>query len=74
MCSSDLLKRLAAQKKINQLRQEYMKHQESQFFDAMRLDMELEEKMKSFADKEKLTARVQREFVVVIDKNAKENN
>ena len=30
-------------------------------------------KVKSFADKEKLTARVQREFVVVIDKNAKEN-
>ena len=53
---------------------EQMKRQESQFFDAMRLDMELEEKMKSFADKEKLTARVQREFVVVIDKNAKENN
>lgn len=72
--TGDRLKRLAAQKKINQLRQEYMKHQESQFFDAMRLDMELEEKMKSFADKEKLTARVQREFVVVIDKNAKENN
>ena len=72
--TGDRLKRLAAQKKINQLRQEYMKRQESQFFDAMRLDMELEEKMKSFADKEKLTARVQREFVVVIDKNAKENN
>ena len=64
--TGDRLKRLAAQKKINQLRQEYMK--------PMRLDMELEEKMKSFADKEKLTARVQREFVVVIDKNAKENN
>ena len=72
--TGDRLKRLAAQKKINQLRQEYMKRQESQFFDAMRLDMELEEKIKSFAEKEKLTARVQREFVVVIDKNAKENN
>ena len=72
--TGDRLKRLAAQKKINQLRQEYMKRQESQFFDAMRLDMELEEKMKSFAEKQKLTAKVQREFVVVIDKNAKENN
>jgi hypothetical protein len=51
-----------------------MKRQESQFFDAMRLDVELEEKIKSFAEKEKLTAKVQREFVVVIDKNAKENN
>ena len=67
--TGDRLKRLAAQKKINQLRQEYMKRQESQFFDAMRLDMELEEKMKSFADKEKLTARVQREFVVKVSEN-----
>lgn len=67
--TGDRLKRLAAQKKINQLRQEYMKRQESQFFDAMRLDMELEEKIKSFADKEKLTARVQREFVVTMRRN-----
>ena len=64
--TGDRLKRLATQKKINQLRQEYMKRQESQFFDAMRLDMELEEKIKTFAEKEKLTAKVQREFVVEI--------
>ena len=72
--TGDRLKRLSAQKRVSQLRQEYMKRQESQFFDAMRLDVELEEKIKSFAEKEKLTAKVQREFVVVIDKNAKENN
>ena len=72
--TGDRLKQLSAQKRVTQLRQEYMKRQESQFFDAMRLDMELEEKIKSFAEKEKLTAKVQREFVVVIDKNAKENN
>lgn len=67
--TGDRLKRLATQKKINQLRQEYMKRQESQFFDAMRLDMELEEKIKTFAEKEKLTAKVQREFVVTIRRN-----
>ena len=72
--TGDRLKRLSAQKRVTQLRQEYMKRQESQFFDAMRLDVELEEKIKSFAEKEKLTAKVQREFVVVIDKNAKENS
>ena len=65
--TSDRLKRLATQKKMNQLRQEYMKRQESQFFDAMRLDMELEEKIKSFTDKEKLKAKVQREFVVSVE-------
>ena len=67
--TGDRLKRLAMQKKINQLRQEYMKRQENQFFDAMRLDMELEEKIKSFTEKEKLTAKVQREFVVTIRRN-----
>ena len=65
--TGDRLKRLATQKKINQLRQEYMKRQENQFFDAMRLDMELEEKIKSFAEKEKLTAKVQREFVLRVE-------
>ena len=66
--TGDRLKRLAIQKKINQLRQEYMKRQENQFFDAMRLDLELEEKMKSFAEKEKLTAKVQREFLINIER------
>ena len=65
--TGDRLKRLATQKKINQLRQEYMKRQENQFFDAMRLDMELEEKIKAFADREKLTAKVQREYIVQVD-------
>ena len=51
-----------------------MKRQEKQFFESMRLDMELEKKIKAFAEKEKLTAKAQREFLVVIDKNAKENS
>ena len=54
-------------KQINQLRREYMSKQENQFFDAMRLDMELEEKIKAFADREKLTAKVQREYIVQVD-------
>lgn len=67
--TGDRLKRLAAQKRVTQLRQEYMKRQESQFFDAMRLDMELEEKIKSFADNEKLTEKIQREFIIRIGGN-----
>ena len=65
--TGDRLKRLSAQKRVTQLRQKYMKRQESQFFDAMRLDMELEEKIKSFAEKEKLTAKVQREFILRVE-------
>lgn len=64
--TGDRLKRLALQKKITKLRQEYMKRQENQFFDAMRLDIQLEEKLKDFTEKEKLTAEVQREFVLKV--------
>ena len=65
--TNDRLKLLALEKKANLLRQEYMKKQESQFFDAMRLDLELEEQIKRFTEKEKLTARVTREFVVKVE-------
>ena len=65
--TDDRLKLLALEKKANLLRQEYMKKQESQFFDAMRLDLELEEQIKEFAEKEKLTAKVIREFVVKVE-------
>ena len=64
--TGDRLKRLALEKKATQLRRELMKGRESQFFDAMRLDVELEEQVKKFAEQEKLTAKVTREFVVQI--------
>ena len=65
--TNDRLKLLALEKKANLLRQEYMKKQENQFFDAMRLDLELEEQIKEFTEKEKLTAKVTREFVVKVE-------
>ena len=43
-----------------------MKRQENQFFAQMQLDIELEEKIKQFYEKEKLTAKVQREFIVEV--------
>lgn len=55
------------EKQINQLRREYMSKQENQFFDAMRLDLELGEQMKALAEKEKLTAKVVREFVIKME-------
>ena len=65
--SGDRLKKLAFEKQANKLRQELMKRQENQFFDTMRLDMELEEQIKAFTEKEKLIAKVTREFVVRIN-------
>ena len=66
--TGDRLKRLALEKQATQLRRELMKGRESQFFDAMRLDVELEEQVRKFAEQEKLTAKVTREFVVKIRK------
>lgn len=64
--TGDQLRRLALEKEATKLRRELMKGRESQFFDAMRLDVELEEQMKQFAEREKLTAKVTREFVVKV--------
>lgn len=44
------------------------------FFAQMQLDMELEEKIKQFVEEEKLTVKVQREFIVEVKDNGKESN
>ncbi len=67
--TNDRLKLLAFDKKINLLRQEYMKKQENQFFDAMRLDLELKEQIERFTEKEKLRGKVTREFVLKVEEN-----
>ncbi len=64
--TGDRLKRLALEKRATQLRRELLRGRENQFFDAMRLDMELEESIKKFAEQEKLTAKVTREFVIEV--------
>ena len=38
-----------------------------QFFDAMRLDLELEEQVQALTEKEKLTAKVVREFIIRVE-------
>ena len=64
--TGDRLKILALDKQINQLRREYMTKKENQFFDAMRLDLELEEKLKTLTGRDKVTARVTKEYHVHI--------
>ena len=65
--TGDRLQRLALDRRLNGLRQEMLKKQESRFFDALRADAELEEQLKAMAEREKLTARVTREFIVTIE-------
>lgn len=67
--TNDRLKLLALEKKANSLRREYMKKHEGQFFDSMRLDLELEQRIKEFNEREKLTARVTREFILKVEGN-----
>jgi len=59
----DRLKRLSLEKQATQLR----RGRESQFFDVMRLDVELEEQIRAFAEKEKLTAKIIREFMIRVE-------
>ena len=65
--TGDRLKRIQLEKQVAKLHKEVMKRQENQFFAQMQLDIELEEKIKQFYEKEKLTAKVQREFVVEVN-------
>lgn len=65
--TDDRLRRLALEKETTRLCRELMKGRESQFFDSMRLDVELEELIKKFSEREKLMAKVQREFVVRVE-------
>ena len=64
--TGDRLRRLSLEKQATKLRRELMKGRESQFFDSMRLDLELDEQVRKFAEQEKLTARVTREFVIAV--------
>lgn len=72
--TGDRLKRLSLEKEINQVRKELLSRQENQFFDAMRLDLELEEQLKALAAREKLTAKVTREFVVRMEESCEKDH
>lgn len=64
--TGDRLKRIQLEKQITKLHREFMKKQESQFFEEMQIDMKLEEDIKNFYEREKLTVKVQREFVIEV--------
>ena len=65
--TGDRLKILALDKQINQLRREYMTKQENQFFEAMKLDLELEERLMALAALDNITAGVKRDFLLKIE-------
>lgn len=67
--TGDWLWQLPLEKEATRLRRELMKGWESQFFDAMRLDLELEEQIKKFAEQEQLTEKLKREFILRLEKS-----
>ena len=69
----DRLKQLRMDKQLNQLRRELAQKQENLFFDALRLDVDLEEQLKRLAGQQKLTAKVVREFVLTISNSGRNN-
>ena len=44
-----------------------MTKQESQFFDAMRLDVELDEKLHTLSEKNQVTVTVKREYIIGVE-------
>ena len=64
---SDRLKLLKIERKISSLKNEIRKKKEGLFFDEMRIDVDLENKINEFLGREKITARAARQFVVEIN-------
>lgn len=60
--TEDRLEKLKLQKQINTLYKEYLQKQESQYFDEMQLDMQLEKKIEAFYAKQICKAQVIRSF------------
>lgn len=65
---SSLEEKLTLKKNIALLQKEYMKSKQSLFFDEMRLDQELENKIKELTEKAELVSEIKRMFVIKIKK------
>lgn len=65
--TDDRLTLLKLQKQINMAQKEFMKKQETQFFEEMQLDLKLEKDIEEFLGKEKPTVSTTREFVIKVE-------
>lgn len=63
---SDRLKLLTVERKISLLNNDISKKKEGLFFDEMRIDVETEKKINEFLDREEITAKAVRQFVVEV--------
>ena len=63
---SNRLKLLTVERKISLLNNDISKKKEGLFFDEMRIDVETEKKINEFLDREEITAKAVRQFVVEV--------
>lgn len=63
----DRMKTMILQRQLTQKRQELMKKQDSQYFEEMQLDVEIEKQINEFLGQEKLSAKAVRQFVVEVE-------
>ena len=63
---SDRLKLLTVERKISLLNNDISKKKEGLFFDEMRIDVETEKKINEFLNREEITAKAVRQFVVEV--------
>ena len=65
--ATDRLQKISADKQLKLLQHELKKKEDGLFFDQMRLDLQLEEEIKAFVDNAKMTAKVQRQFIIEVE-------
>lgn len=65
--AADRLQKISEDKELKLLQHELKKKEDGLFFDQMRLALQLEEEIKEFVDHEKMTAKVQRQFIVEVE-------
>lgn len=66
--SEDRLNVLVQTKKLNLMRQEFLRKQENKFFQEMQIDVDTENQINEFLGREKLTAKAVRQFVIEFER------
>lgn len=65
----DRVKQMQAQKKLRVLQHEFLEKEENLFLDGMRLDVELEERIKELVNNDDLECEARRHFVIQVNGN-----
>lgn len=62
----DIAQKLESQKKHNELKKELKQREQNLFMDELKLEAELENKLKALKEQSELIAEVKREFIITV--------